>query len=520
VSFAALYVRASAAAARLEALGIGPGDGIGVLGPNDSTWAAWAFGVWMRGCTLVPIPFNVRVRDREALSEQVATLSRVAGCAVVLAHPDLVHAAPDEAAASWELDGDGLARRMKRAPQVRPDQPATIQFTSGSTGSPKAAVVTHAAILASIRQAALAFDVDASRDRFLGWLPFFHDNGLVGYLARPVVLGCEGDVMSTAWFAAEPAAWLRLMREAGTTITTAPSSAWAAALRAAERDRGGIDLSMMRLAILSAETIDPDVVDRLVEAAPGMGLRPNALAGAYGLAEATLTVTVTTPGAGLGIESVDADRLGSGVAAPARSGAVKRVASCGRALPGLDVRILGEGGPLDDRRVGEICVRGPTLMRGYLGDGNRAVQDGWLRTGDLGYLAQGELFVTGRAEDVIIVTGRNHAPEDLEWAAGRVPGLRPGRCVAFQRPGGAEGEAVLLVEARDGSAGSDLARDLAREVRRSVADAVGVFSLEVVIVEQGTVPKTTSGKLRRSAAKEAFASGSLEPRVVSRSSGA
>ena len=157
-------------------------------------------------------------------------------------------------------------------------------------------------------------------------------------------------------------------------------------------------------------------------------------------------------------------------------------------------------------------------MRGYLGDGNRAVQDGWLRTGDLGYLAQGELFVTGRAEDVIIVTGRNHAPEDLEWAAGRVPGLRPGRCVAFQRPGGAEGEAVLLVEARDGSAGSDLARDLAREVRRSVADAVGVFSLEVVIVEQGTVPKTTSGKLRRSAAKEAFASGRLEPRVVSRSS--
>ena len=154
-------------------------------------------------------------------------------------------------------------------------------------------------------------------------------------------------------------------------------------------------------------------------------------------------------------------------------------------------------------------------MRGYLDDGHPAIEDGWLRTGDLGYLAGGELFVTGRANDVIIVTGRNHAPEDLEWAASRVPGLRPGRCVAFQRPGGAEGQAVLLVEARDGVVGNDLAR----EVRRSVADAVGVFSLEVVIVEQGTVLKTTSGKLRRSAAKEAFASGRLDPAILSRSFG-
>jgi fatty-acyl-CoA synthase len=227
------------------------------------------------------------------------------------------------------------------------------------------------------------------------------------------------------------------------------------------------------------------------------------------MAETTLAVTLTRPGAGLRFDEVDVHELAeAGRAVPAGTDPSRSVASCGVVVPGAEVRILGAAGePLPERSVGRIVTRAPYLFSGYRGakDPEAFTRDGWLRTGDLGYVAEGELFVSGREKDVIVVMGRNHDPDDLEWAAGRVAGVRTGRCVALARAGAREGAVTLVVEPRDDAD----AEALPSAVRRSVIDAIGVVPTEVLVVPPGTVPKTTSGKIRRGALRRALLDGSV-----------
>ena len=487
----------------LAAAGVEPGDTVGLIGPNEHAWVRWAFAVWRAGATLVPLQFPFRVGDRSALAERVRAMTGAAGCRLVVGDPALLDVIPGGLALDWtKAAGPGGAA----GPAADSPAPAVAQFTSGTTGAPKAALVGHHAVVQAVRATGTAYEITAD-DVFAGWQPFFHDLGLFGLLLRPLLLGLDAHFVPTARFARDPAEWFRLIGRSRATVTAGPCSAWGVAIRASRRDTSGCDLSSVRVAGFSADTIEPAIVDSLLRT--GFGLDEDSAAAAYGLAESTLALTVTAPGRGLRFDEVDSGELAAtGRARPPGPGSAgRRIASCGMTVPGAEIEVVGpDGNAVPDRMVGRIRGRAPYASDGYLGEPPRG-RDAWLETGDLGYVSDGELFFTGRERDEIVVLGRNHPPEELEWAAARVDGVRAGRTVAFATPGRPEGAATVAVEVR---AGANPAA-LALMVRRAVTDAVGVTPAEVLVLLPGTVPKTTSGKVRRGALRDRHAAGGLNP---------
>jgi acyl-CoA synthetase (AMP-forming)/AMP-acid ligase II len=503
LSCAELADRAERGARRLVALGVEPGDAVGVLGPNRPQWVVSAFATWIAGAVLVPLQIPVRIPDREAFAERLRNIVRAGGCRRVLADPAVVSLLPPEVAVSWEAEG-GESAEDPAGPS--PEDPAVIQFTSGSTAAPKGALIAHSAAMAQMELLRHAYRYPDGTPRvILNWAPFFHDLGLFGNLVQPAVIGATIHQLPTDRFAADPAGWLRLIGETQASITVAPSSAFGSAFRAVSRRRENIDLSSLDAALFAAESVDPAVARRMREIATGgqFGLRPEALGSTYGLAEAVMAAAYSRPGDGLRVDRVSLEALGAaGVATSVEDGPVREIVGCG--MPMTELRVVASDVSLPERRIGEIQVRGASTMSGYVGeDSPHPFADGWLQTGDLGYLADGELYVTGRIKDMVIVMGENYYPEDFEWAAGRVDGVRPGRCVAFGRPE-ADG-LVVLVEANDSGAPGQLERN----VKNAVADAIGVEPSEVLVLSAGTVQKTTSGKLRRAAMRRAFADGTL-----------
>jgi acyl-CoA synthetase (AMP-forming)/AMP-acid ligase II len=508
LSSAELVERSREGARYLRAAGVGRGDRVGVLGPNAPEWILWALSVWNVGGVVVPMSFPLHVRDRDVFRSQVQLLARAASLRRVVAHPRFGFAVPDASAIPWDTSLPVPTGRGVTDPgrEEDLDQPAIIQFTSGTTALPKGVALTHRAILAGLRNIATATDLEPA-SRTASWLPFFHDMGLMYYLLQVYVVGCTGHVLPTEAFAQDPAEWFRLLTRSGAHVAGGPTSAWAAALRVAVRSREGFDLSGLRIGSHAAETIDPAVVDRLMEFADTLHLDPTAIASGYGMAEATLALTVSRPGARLRIDRVDLNELtASGAAVPSSAEPTKRIVSCGFPLPEVGLRIMGPGGESGEREIGEIHARGPSMMTGYVGDPSDPFVEGWFPTGDLGYLAEGELFVTGRAKDVIIVMGRNYSPDDIEWAAARVDGIRAGRCVAFVPSNAPEGEVTVVAEPRDGAEPAELLSP----VRQQVLNVVGVTARTVLIVPKGTITKTTSGKLQRAAIRDAYAEGRLQ----------
>jgi fatty-acyl-CoA synthase len=458
----------------------------------------------MAGATLVPLPYHLRIRDAEAFAEATACLVGAARCRLVLADPRLLPHVPSGLGLAWDAE---LPARSTATPD-RPtdaDAEAAIQFTSGSTAHPKGVVLTHRAVLAGVSNSSAAGGLLGSDCRQLSWLPFFHDWGLFGHLVWSVVLGTEVHFLPTERFAKDPSEWLRLVGEVGATATPGPTTAWDAALRVAARRSDGIDLSSLRRCTLAAEAIDPAVADRMKEQGSRLGLAAGSIHAAYGMAETTLGISTGPLGHPIGFEAVDREQLATeDRARPSEDPGARRIASCGFPVPNTEVRIASpDGSALEDRTIGEILVRGPSVMSGYLDDeGESPFLDGWLRTGDLGYLAGGEVFVTGRLKDIVIVMGRNYSPQDIEWAAERVSGVRAGRCVAFGSDDG-EGAVVVAVEP------SGDATDLGRTVWETVADGVGIAPREVLVLPRGTIPLTTSGKLRRGWVRDAYQRGEL-----------
>jgi len=502
VSFEEILERAWRAARRLTARGVRPGDVVGIVGPNRPEWLVWAYGSWIAGAAVAPLHLPLRVRDPEALAERLRGLLDTAGCSTVLADPRLAGLLPEGVGVPWEERGTESGEEpVGPAPQST----AVVQFTSGSTARPKGVVVSHAAVIAQLRLLYGHYYREGVAQTTVGWVPFFHDLGLITTAIFPPYARSSVELLPTERFARDPVEWLRVIERTQALGTLAPSSAFGSAIRAAERAGERIDLSSLVVAHFAAEGVDPEVAQRMAEVGVRrFGLRPDALGSTYGLAEAVLGVSYSEMGAGMRIERVSLGELGRGVARPAESGTTRRLVSCGK--PVMDVRIVAPDlSPLPERHVGEILVRGPSLASGYLGaDVPNPFVDGWLRTGDLGYLAGGELYVTGRAKDMVIAMGQNYYPEDFEWAAGRLPGVRAGRCVAFGESG--TEKLVLMVEPSDANADHG---ELRRRVARGVAAAVGVSPGEVVVVPRGAVQKTTSGKLRRAAMREAHRAGQV-----------
>jgi len=389
-----------------------------------------------------------------------------------------------------------------------------VQFTSGSTSAPKGVALTHGNVSANIDALNGPEGVGTSAaDVGVSWLPLNHDMGLVGmalgalYSARPCVLLRPQD------FVKRPVEWLAAISRHRGTVSFAPNFAYDLAFRRVkDRDLAGLDLSSWRVAGCGAEPIHPPTLAAFASRFAPAGFRDTSFLPSYGLAEHVLAATFSSRGRRPWVEEVDADDLTARRVAVPHQGKGLSVAlvSCGRPLPGHQIRIAGEDGlALPERHVGEILLAGPSVMLGYYRQDALtalAIRDGWLHTGDLGYVSGGELFICGRAKDIIIVNGRKYHPQDLEWAVDSLAGVRRGRVVAFGLADHGRADRVVIVVEPNGTVP---AAALADAIRRRVGDLFGLYVDDVAVVASGRVGRTTSGKVQRASTKACYERGEL-----------
>ena len=400
-------------------------------------------------------------------------------------------------------------------PNVTLDDLAMLQFTSGSTTHPKGVMLTHGNLAANT----WAVNVHGLRttqdDRCVSWLPLFHDMGLIGFILCPMYGGLSTTLMSPMLFASRPATWLTFLSSHKGTITYAPNFAYAyAAKRVRDTDLENVDLSHVRVMGCGAEPINAETLRAFARRFEKFGFREDAFYPSYGMAESSVAISF---GRGIVTDRVLIGDLETGRrAVPAHdapAGSCREFVACGGPFVDHRLRIVDpdSGEELAERLVGEIRIWGPSTTVGYHNapDATTAMFDshGWLRTGDLGYVTDGQLFVCGRIKDLIIIRGRNCAPQDLEWEAAKVDGVRAGAVVAFSVPTNAgDTESVILVaEARRGADWSRIARD----IQTRLFDELGVTLSAVEIVEPNVLPKTTSGKLQRAEVRKRVAEGTL-----------
>lgn len=522
VPWARLHEEARAMAAGLQALGIGPGQHVALLGPTSRPLVTAIQATWLAGAAAVMLPLPMRMGSIEEFVDQTRTRIANADAALVLIDAQLAAFIESQAGDPPLVLLSDLAGGPGRPTAgqfedvvIDPSSLAILQFTSGSTAHPKGVMLPHATIGANLDAIQQAAGIDPHSDVAVSWLPLYHDMGLIGMLTVPMTTGTDLVLASPQEFLGAPARWMEWMSAFGGTCTAGPNFSYALAARALRR-MSGLDLSAWRLALNGAEPVDPASVEQFVAAGAPHGLRSGAVFCAFGMAEATLGVTFPEPMSGMRTDAVSRRVLESDrYAAPADPAAegTRRLAVLGRPLPGLQIRIVDPetGDVMRSREVGELEVRGTSVTPGYYRrpEATAAVlHDGWLRTGDLAYTVDGELIVCGRIKDVIIVGGRNVFPEDVERAAAEVDGVRAGNVIAFGVEGrrGREGIVVVAESKADDVASVASVRDA---VIARVRGAIGMSS-EVVLVSPGTLPKTSSGKLQRSLCRTRYLGSELQ----------
>lgn len=517
VTCGALVREAAACAALFRRRGLSSGDRVVILAHSVRTFVSALLGAQQAGLLAVPCPAPAPLESGRRVRERVDEIRRRVAARAVFdpreAGADdevagMLGAGPDVLTAADIGTGDDAA-----AVDAAPIPFAYCQFTSGSGGQAKGVLLTHANVAANVRARREAYGLGED-DVAVAWLPLYHDMGLVGYLLGPLIEGYPVHLISPAAFVARPVSWLSLISRVRGTISTAPNLAYAVcARRATDADVNALDLSSWRCACNGAEPVTREAVEAFTRRFAPAGFRAAAMLPAYGLAENTLTVSARRPGEGPRFDAVDRDALeaeGRAVSVAGRETSCS-VASVGHPLPGQEVSIRGsKGESLGERRVGEIAVRGPSVMHGYLAGTEGDVittTDGWLLTGDLGYLAEGEVFVVGRKKDLIIRAGRNLSPHDIEDAASRVEGVRSGRAVAFSAPGPEGERLVVAVETHETAAPA--AGRLRADVRREVFAATRVVPDDVVVLPPHALPLTTSGKPMRPEVRRHYLAGTL-----------
>ena len=509
-TWAQIHEQARRMAGALVAGGLTPGSAVAVLAAEPAMIAPAVQAVWLAGGSVTmlhqPTP---RTDLAEWSQDTVRVLGMIGSTLVLLGAPfDALAPVLDEHGVSYLmlpdlLDGEPLAEIVPSDEEM----PALLQLTSGSTADPKAVRITHGNLHANITSMSAAAALDPGTDTMMSWLPLFHDMGMVGFLTLPMTIGVELVKITPVDFLTGPLIWPALMSKYRANITAAPNFAYAmVGRRMAKVDEDdAYDLSHLRIALNGAEPIDEIAVRNFVEAGARFKMPKQCVLPAYGMAEATLAVSFGPLFTGLSLDVIDADELEANNRAVPSDGANTRSFSLlGPPLPGLEVTAVGEDGSvLGDREVGELRVRGAAVTPGYLTvNGPLATQDaeGWLATGDLGYLVDGQVVVCGRRKDVIIMGGRNIYPTDIERAALSVDGVRAGNAVAVRLDAGTRRErfAVAVESALAGDEAAE--RVLTKEITSKVVDAVGMRPVGVFVLSAGSLPKTPSGKLRRSAA--------------------
>ena len=502
-----VHQRAARIAGGLAEAGVGLGDAVGVLAGAPVEIAPTAQALWRRGASITMLHQPTPRTDLVHWAQDTTNVIEMIDAKAVIISDPFLAAAPvlTERGVRVLTVEELLAADPVEPVETSEDDVALMQLTSGSTGSPKAVVITHRNIYSNAEAMFLGADYDVTRDVMVSWLPCFHDMGMVGFLTIPMYFGAELVKVTPMDFLRDTLLWAKLIDKYKGTMTAAPNFAYALLGKRLRRQAkpGEFDLSTLRFALSGAEPVDPSDVEDLLDAGKPFGMRADAILPAYGMAETTLAVSFSKCGAGLVVDEVDADLLAAlRRAIPATKGNTRRLATLGPLLQDLEARIVDEdGNVLPARGVGIIELRGESLTPGYITMGgfvNAQDENGWYDTGDLGYLTdEGHVVVCGRVKDVIIMAGRNVYPTDIERAAGRVEGVRPGCAVAVRLDAGHSRETfAVAVESNDWEDPAEVRR-IEQQVAHEVVREVDVRPRNVVVLGPGTIPKTPSGKLRR-----------------------
>jgi fatty-acyl-CoA synthase len=525
ITYGELRARALAVAAGLHARGLRRRDAVGLMLRTEEDFFSAFFGTLLAGGVPVPIYPPARLDRLEEYAQRHAGILRNAEARVLITFRQAERVAGALAAQVASVGEVTVVERLAlpgaEAPAIRlaPEDPALIQYTSGSTGDPKGVLLSHANVLANIRAIAPAIAI-APEDVAVSWLPLYHDMGLIGSWLAALSFGIPIVILSPLSFLSRPARWLWALHAHRGTLSAAPNFAFELCVRkVSDEETRGLDLSAWRAAFNGAEPVSPETIERFTRRFAPHGFRAEAMCPVYGLAESTAALTVPSLTRGPWVEHVAREpfeRSREARLAPPDDSSPLRFVSCGRALPDHEVRIVdAEGGPARERVEGRVQFRGPSVTAGYFRnqEATRAVlQDGWMDSGDLGYVAEGELFITGRRKDLVIKGGRNLYPQEVEEVNGDIPGIRKGCVAAFGVPEMETGTERLIVVAESRQT-TPLARErLQTAVIERVVDVLGIPPDAVVISAPGSVRKTSSGKVRRSATREAYLSGQLEIR--------
>jgi fatty-acyl-CoA synthase len=502
-----VHEKARRVAGGLAAAGIGHGDAVGVLAGAPVEIAPTAQGLWMRGASLTMLHQPTPRTDLLLWAEDTTTVIDMIEAKVVIVSDPFMPAVPvlEERGMHVVTVEQLLVSEPIDPVETAEDDLALMQLTSGSTGSPKAVQITHRNLYSNAEAMFIGAKYDVDKDVMVSWLPLFHDMGMIGFLTVPMYFGAELVKVTPMDFLRDTLLWAKLIDKYKGTMTAAPNFAYALFAKRLRNQAkpGQFDLSTLRFALSGAEPVEPADVEDLIDAGKPFGLQPEAVLPAYGMAETTLAVSFSEVGAGLVVDEVDADLLAALCrAVPATKGNTRRLASLGPLLEGLQARIIDEqGNVMPSRGVGVIELRGEPLTPGYITMGGFvSAQDeqGWYDTGDLGYqMENGHVVVCGRVKDVIIMAGRNIYPTDIERAAGRVGGVRPGCAVAVRLDAGHSRETFAVAVESNAYQDPVEVRRIEHQVAHEVVAEVDVRPRNVVVLGPGTIPKTPSGKLRR-----------------------
>jgi fatty-acyl-CoA synthase len=512
LSWGEVHDQATRMAGGLAARGVGRHASVAVLATDAADVAPLAQAIWLRCAALTmlqqPTP---RIDPAVWLADTVRAIRTINADLIVVGGPFVM--AMDQLSAHNLTVCTVESLQYGEPIEVDPDEAveadiAIRQLTSGATGVPKAVEISHANLTANSVALWHALAMEDGKDVIASWLPFSHDMGMIAFVQFPMQMGVETVIIPTEEFLRRPLVWAELISRHRATMTSGPNFAYSILARVLHgADPAAIDLSSLRIAVNGAEPINHSDLVKFAAVGARFGLRPSALTPAYGLAEATLVVSVAAPHGPPTVDSVSRQAVKD--ANPAQpvsdySENVQHVVCLGHPVTGMDVRIVRDGTALGPREIGAVELRGPSIARSYLtpdGVVPLARSDGWFDTGDLGYLdEEGRIYVCGRTKDLIVIAGTNLYPHDIERAAATVDGVRKGCVIALRVEAEHEGFAVLAeVHSADNE---DVRLRISRDVTARVNRRIGHAPREVRLFPAGTLPKTASGKLRRDSARE------------------